>query len=278
MPQPPPAQPAGEAHRISLEPPATLGRDIANFTTLGAASYLTFRRDVNQYEVGSDSTDSHFRTNVQADIFTTVIVPKGLSNHLFIDVEHIRMHPAKYPGAIELIESSGLAAPFAFHCDYNAAAIHQFYATCHFGSDNTVSWITSDVRFKATYATFVAALGFPNSGYKIHKDDPNHAPKTIDVCGHLLKPLRELDADERLKDLNQCSQTHDVVSRLVSSQNALKARLRASGALDVSDDEAPPAAPSIDFGFPSGPEWSEFFDEAGGSVLADDADDDGDEP
>ena len=64
MPQPPPAQPEGEARRISSEPPATLGRNITNFTTLGAASYLTFRRDVNQYEVDSDSTDSRFRTNV----------------------------------------------------------------------------------------------------------------------------------------------------------------------------------------------------------------------
>ena len=59
-----------------------------------------------------------------------------------------------------------------------------------------------------------------------------------------------------------------------------KARLRASGALDVSDDEAPPAAPPSDFGFPSGPEWADFLDEAGGSGLpgdGDDADDDADE-
>ena len=43
MPQPPPAQPEGEARRISLEPPAMLGRSITNFTTLGAASYFTFQ-------------------------------------------------------------------------------------------------------------------------------------------------------------------------------------------------------------------------------------------
>lgn len=319
------------------------------------------------------------------------------------------MHPAKYPGAIELIESSGLAAPFAFRRDFNAAAIHQFYATCFFGPNNTVRWITSDVHFTTSYDTFVAALGFPNSGFKIHKNDPNHAHKPIEACGYLLKPLRELDADERMKDLNQvsiwrspyfiifqclirtiypkmgdkgswsgycidimshlyehpkskinvphflwheirlasfqykrafphapfiqalvnhvaefsvavthtdhkwvipahmadnyapkktpsststrrtaarsttpssnsapldrfakfigkahsvmmkavsfqCGQTDDVVSRLVSSKNALKARLRDSGALDVSDDEALPAPPPSDFGFPSGPE------------------------
>ena len=64
-----------------------------------------------------------------------------------------------------------------------------------------------------------------------------------------------------------------MVSRLVSSKNALKARLRDSGALDVSDDEALPAAPPSDFGFPSGPEWADFLDEAGGSGLPDDEDD-----
>ena len=89
------------------------------------------------------------------------------------------MHPAKYSGSIELIEASGLAAPFAFHRDFNAAAIHQFYATCFFAPNHTVSWITSDVRFTASYDTFVAALGFPNSSFKIHRDDPNHAPKSI---------------------------------------------------------------------------------------------------
>ena len=72
----------------------------------------------------------------------------------------------------------------------------------------------------------------------------------------------------------QCGQTHDVVSRLVSSKNALKARLRDSGALDVSDDEALPDAPPSDFGFPSGPEWADFLDEASGSGLPDDEDDD----
>ena len=63
----------------------------------------------------------------------------------------------------------------------------------------------------------------------------------------------------------QSSQNHDVVTHMVSSKNSLKARLRASGATDVSEDERLPKAPPSDFGFPSGPEWADFFDEAGGS-------------
>ena len=62
-----------------------------------------------------------------------------------------------------------------------------------------------------------------------------------------------------------CSQNHDVVTCMVSSNNALKAHLRYSGATDVSEDERLLEAPPSNFGFPSSPEWADFFDEAGGS-------------
>ena len=70
-----------------------------------------------------------------------------------------------------------------------------------------------------------------------------------------------------------CSQNHDVVTRLITSKNALKARLRDSGVFDVSDDDRLHEAPSSDFGFPSGPERSDFFDKAGGSGAHDGHDD-----
>ena len=71
-----------------------------------------------------------------------------------------------------------------------------------------------------------------------------------------------------------CTQNHTVVTRLVTSKNALKARPRDSGVYDVSDDERLPNEPPSDFGFPSGPEWADFFDEAGGSGAHDDDEDD----
>ena len=74
-----------------------------------------------------------------------------------------------------------------------------------------------------------------------------------------------------------CSQNHDVVTRMVTSKNALKARLRDSGVYDVSDDERLSNEPPSDFGFPSGPEWADFFDEAVGSGAHDDDDDDDDD-
>ena len=182
IPPPPPEQPEGEARRISLEPPPTLGREVKDFTKVPKYSYFTFLRDVNQFSVERDSMDSRFHTHVQADIFSTFIVPNGLSVHHYIELEHIRTHPAKYPGAIELIESSGLAAPFAFRCDFNIAVIHQFYATCFFGSNNTVSWMTSDVEFTTSYAEFVAALV-----------SPTPAPKSIRMILTMhLSPLRHV--------------------------------------------------------------------------------------
>ena len=71
-----------------------------------------------------------------------------------------------------------------------------------------------------------------------------------------------------------CTQNHDVVTGMITSKNALKSCLRDSGATDVSEDERLPAAPSSDFGFPSGPEWADFLNEAGGSGAPNDDDDD----
>ena len=70
-----------------------------------------------------------------------------------------------------------------------------------------------------------------------------------------------------------CTHNHDVVTRLITSNNALKSRLRESGATDVSEDERLPSAPPSDFGFPSGPKWADFLDDAGGSGAPNDDDD-----
>ena len=114
MPAPPPDQPHDDGCHIPFEAPQLHGCILKDFTKVPKPTYFKFRRDVNQFEVVQDSLDQRKRTNVQADIYTSVVLHKGLSLHHFVDLEHIRKHPVKYPGAIELIESSGLAAPFAF--------------------------------------------------------------------------------------------------------------------------------------------------------------------
>ena len=58
-----------------------------------------------------------------------------------------------------------------------------------------------------------------------------------------------------------CHSNHTVVSGLIKSKNTLKARLRAAGETDVSEDERLPDAPPADLGFdfPTGPEWADFL-------------------
>ena len=65
--------------------------------------------------------------------------------------------------------------------------------------------MTSDTALTASYAQFVTALGFPDTGFKIHKDDPNHKPKGIAVCADLLRPISSLSSTEKQKGLNQVS-------------------------------------------------------------------------
>lgn len=50
-PSPLPDQPQGDARRISLEPPPSLGREIKDSTKVAKSAYLKFRRDTEQFSV-----------------------------------------------------------------------------------------------------------------------------------------------------------------------------------------------------------------------------------
>src|ERR1043165_4363584 len=87
-----------------------------------------------------------------------------------------------------------------------------------------------------------------------------HIPGYATVRGSLHRQSEAQAAMMRAISFN-CRSNHGVVSGLILSKNRLKARLRAAGEMDVSDDERPPEAPPADLGFdfPSGPEWADFF-------------------
>ena len=103
---------------------------------------------------------------------------------------------------------------------------------------------------------------------------PRSAPSGSAPFGRIARFLGKAHSALMKAVTFNCSQNHDVVTRLITSKNALKARLRDSGVFDVSDDDRFPDEPPSDFGFPSGPEWADFLDEAGGSGAHDDDDDD----
>ena len=65
--------------------------------------------------------------------------------------------------------------------------------------------MTSDMKLSASYSQFVAALGFHDTGFKIHNDDPEHRPKGTHACANLIKPIAELTDEEKHKGFNQVS-------------------------------------------------------------------------
>ena len=73
-----------------------------------------------------------------------------------------------------------------------------------------------------------------------------------------------------------CTENHDAVTRLITSKNALKSRMRDSRAPDVSDNDRHGVAPPSDFAFLPGPKWADFFNDTGGSGDPNDDDDDDD--
>ena len=65
--------------------------------------------------------------------------------------------------------------------------------------------MTSNTKLSASYSQFVVVLGFPDTGFKIHNDDPEHRPKGTDSCADLIKPIPQLTDDEKHKGFNQVS-------------------------------------------------------------------------
>ena len=115
-------------------------------------------------------------------------------------------HPAMFPdNTVKIIDDMTLVQAMTFKCDWNEAAILQFYATCFFGPDNTLTWMTDDIVLSITYDRFVQFLGFSGVGHHIHSMDPHYRPKGIDAFMSLLKPISELTPEEREYPPNEVS-------------------------------------------------------------------------
>ena len=97
---------------ISCEPAVYTGRVMKDYLKVPLSAYRVLRRD-NQFEAPEDCVDPRFRTNVQADIFTSVALTKGLTNsQACIPLEYIRSHPSQFPGVMEIVDDMGLAPIF----------------------------------------------------------------------------------------------------------------------------------------------------------------------
>ena len=108
---------------ISSETVVATGRMMADYSKISLDAYRKLRR-VNQFEAPQDCLDGRFRTNVQADIFTSVAVRQELANsHACIPLDFIQENPDKFPGVMDIIDSVGLGPVFSFRRDWNTTAI-----------------------------------------------------------------------------------------------------------------------------------------------------------
>ena len=200
------AMPVVHGRRISMELPDSGGRPTHDFTTVGAGQYLQFRRDVNQYEMVADAEDPRFRTRMQQDLYSSFVRGRGLAPHSYLDLNFLRENPDMFPNnPVKIIDDMTLGPAMTFRCDWNEAAILQFYATCFFGPDNTLTWMTDNTTLSITYDRFVQILGLSGVGHRIHSMDPEHKPKAIDACLPLVKPTSQLTKEELAYPLNEVS-------------------------------------------------------------------------
>jgi len=174
------APPEARVH-ISCDPVVSFGRLMTDYSKMPLDDYRRLRR-VSQFGALQDCEDSRFLTNVQADIFTSVALRKGLANsHACIPLAFIRSHSSHFPGVVDIIDSMGLTQAFGFKRDWNQTAILQFYATCYF-QNREVTWMTGDHQYTATFRQFAEALGFRSSGTRIHVNNNKEKPKGINDC------------------------------------------------------------------------------------------------
>ena len=140
---------------------------------------------------------------MQAGIFNSVALRKGLANsHACIPLPFICLHSSKFPGVMEIVDSMGLNQAFGFQCDWNSAAILQFYATCFF-HNREVTWMTGEARYTTSFSGVLQALGFRSSGYRIHSANQKDKPKGINDCLRFV--ASGLESDDRKRKPNDIS-------------------------------------------------------------------------
>lgn len=75
---------------------------------------------------------------------------------------------------------------FVMHCDWSEAAIRQFYATCFFHPDHSITWMTHHSEYTISYEDFATALGMPGTAagrYRIHEVNEHFEPMPVAACG-----------------------------------------------------------------------------------------------
>jgi hypothetical protein len=193
---------------LSMANPTNRGRHPVDYLRIEPVEYTALRRDVNQFSEPANATDPRFRTLVQQDIFQSVIAHLGFSPQHYVNMAYIESNPTKFEGVLEKINGMGLRHAMSLHCDWNEAAIRQFYATCFFHPDRSITWMTHHSQFTITFEEFAAALGMPGPEanlYRIHEVNSKFEAMPISACGCLVMSTSRMTQEQKEKELNDIS-------------------------------------------------------------------------
>lgn len=188
--------------------PTTRGCHPINYQALEPPEYAALRLDVNQFDEPTNAPDPHFCTLVQQDINQTVIACMGFSPQHHVNLACFETHLEMFDDVVEKIDGMGLCHAMTLQCDWSEAAIRQFYATCFFHEDRSITWMTHHTQFSLSYEEFAAALGMPGSEanlYRIHDVNPKFEAMPVAACGHLCIPASTMTKEQATKEPNDTS-------------------------------------------------------------------------
>jgi hypothetical protein len=99
-----------------------------------------------------------------------------------------------FPGVVDIIDAMGLRHILSFSYDWSEEAILQFYASCHFDTneERTLTWTIEGTRCVLTFEEFAGLLSIPNTGnlHRIH----DMSSTGDSMTGASLAPLRRPNA------------------------------------------------------------------------------------
>ena len=85
---------------------------MADYSKVTLDAYRKICR-VNEFAAPPNCPDRRFRTNVQANVFTSMAARQELANsHACIPLDFIQANPKKFPGVMDLVDSVGLGSIF----------------------------------------------------------------------------------------------------------------------------------------------------------------------
>ena len=146
--------------------------------------------------------------------------------------------PVVFSDLVRLIDVMDLRHALTIKCDWNHAAILQFYATYFFDEVGSLAWRTHQTTITITYEQWCEALGMPvlsDALFRIHGLNDEFEPMAIDKCMRCLMPMSEMPKDVTIIPNNSAlflplyRQFHQCLLRTLVPKHGDKSMVRSFG-------------------------------------------------